>query len=884
MAEPVRTTCPYCGVGCGVLAEAGADGTVAVRGDPDHPANRGRLCSKGMALGETLGLHGRLLTPEVNGRAVDWDTALDTVAAGFRAAIERHGPDSVAFYISGQLLTEDYYAVNKLMKGFVGSANVDTNSRLCMASTVAGHKRAFGADVVPGCYEDLDTCDLAVLVGSNAAWCHPILHRRLEAARARGARIVVIDPRRTATCDSADLHLALRPGSDVLLFNGLLAHLVRSGAIDGEFLSAYTKGFADALAAAERDAPDLDAVAAGCGLRATDVARFFRWFAATERTVTLFSQGVNQSSQGTDKVNAILNVHLASGRIGKPGMGPFSLTGQPNAMGGREVGGLANQLAAHMGFDDPADVERVGRFWNAPAMAAKPGLKAVDLFQAVAEGRIKALWIMATNPAVSLPDADAVRAALAACPFVVVSDAVRATDTTAHAHVLLPASAWGEKDGTVTNSERRISRQRALRPSPGAAMPDWWQVAQVGRRLGWGEAFAWRSSADIFREHAALSAFENHGTRAFDLGPLAGLTDAAYDALEPVQWPVRALNGEIGGTARLFADGTFVTPDGRARLVPVRVKRPAHVVSVEHPFILNTGRLRDQWHTMTRTGMVPRLASHTDEPFVAIHPDDAAEQDLTDGDLAIVAGPPGRAVLRVRVTGDQAPGTLFAPIHWSRRFASEGGVGPLLPAATDPVSGQPELKHGPVSVRRWAPAWTGFLVGRADVVPDADWWVGTVRDGCRVTLLAGDAWPADLEGWAARLLGGEARLDLHDGGRGVHRWARLDGDRLEAVLFLGTDGPQRPCDWLVARFAEPSVPAEERPWLLSGQAPSGATGCGRVLCACWNVAEARVRTAVEAGLTTVQEIGAALKAGTGCGSCVPEIKELIADARHDVAA
>ena len=882
MAHPVRTTCPYCGVGCGVLAEAGPDGTIAVRGDPDHPANRGRLCSKGMALGETLGLGGRLLTPELHGRPVDWDTALDVVAAGFRDAIDRHGPDSVAFYVSGQLLTEDYYAVNKLMKGFVGSANVDTNSRLCMASTVAGHKRAFGADVVPGCYEDLDSCDLAVLVGSNAAWCHPILHRRLEAARAeRGTRVVVIDPRRTPTCDSADLHLALRPGSDVLLFNGLLVHLVRAGALDGAFLSEHTQGFADALAAAERDAPNLDAVAGGCGLRASDVATFYRWFTGTERAVTLFSQGVNQSSQGTDKVNAILNVHLASGRIGRPGMGPFSLTGQPNAMGGREVGGLANQLAAHMGFEIPADVDRVRRFWDAPAMAQKPGLKAVELFQAVAEGRIKALWIMATNPAVSLPDADAVRAALAACPFVVVSDAVRATDTTAHAHVLLPAAAWSEKDGTVTNSERRISRQRALRLPPEQAKPDWWAVAQVARRLGWREAFAWDRAADIFREHAALSSFENGGTRAFDLGPLAGLTDAAFDALAPVQWPVR----EDGGTARLFGDGRFATSDGRARLVPVRVQRPAHLASAEYPFVLNTGRLRDQWHTMTRTGSVPRLTAHTDEPFVAIHPDDAAAQSLEDGDLAVVQGETGRAVLRVRVTTDQAPGTLFAPIHWSRRFASEGGVGPVMAAATDPHSGQPELKHAPVHLRRWTPAWTGFVVGRIDAAPAADWWVTTVRDGCRVTLMAGDAWPEDLDGWAATLLGGDARLELHDSARGVHRWARVEGDRLEACLSIGADGPQRPCGWLVARFAEPTISAEERLWLLSGQAPSGVAETGRVLCACMNVTEESVRAAIqERGLTTVQEIGAALKAGTGCGSCIPELKELIARARPAAAA
>jgi assimilatory nitrate reductase catalytic subunit len=545
-AHATRTTCPYCGVGCGILATPDGRGGVGIAGDPDHPANRGRLCSKGAALGETLSLDGRLTHPMLRGAdrtpaRASWDAALDHVAAGFRRVIDNHGPGAVAFYLSGQLLTEDYYVANKLMKGFLGSANVDTNSRLCMASSVAGHRRSFGADVVPGCYADLDEADLIVLVGSNAAWCHPVLYQRMMAARRkRGTKVVVVDPRRTATAEDADLMLAIAPGMDTALFCGLLVHLADNGVLDRAHIEAHTSGFDEAVARARAIAPDIAATAATAGLSASDVAHFFDLFATTERVVTAFSQGVNQSAQGTDKVSAIINCHLATGRIGRPGMGPFSLTGQPNAMGGREVGGLANQLAAHMGFA-PADIDRVGRFWGAPAMASAEGLKAVDMFAAIERGDIKALWVMATNPAVSLPRAGAVREALGRLDLLVVSENIMSNDTvTAGAHVLLPAAAWGEKDGTVTNSERRISRQRAFLPAPGEAKPDWWIVAQVARRLGFAEAFDYASAADIFREHAALSGFENDGARAFDIGALAGISNSEYDALAPTQWPVGA--------------------------------------------------------------------------------------------------------------------------------------------------------------------------------------------------------------------------------------------------------------------------------------------------------------------------------------------------------
>ena len=707
----VKTTCAYCGVGCGVVATPDGAGGAAIAGDKTHPANAGRLCVKGSALGETLATDGRLLYPTIHGVRTTWNRAFDAIAEGFRSTLEKHGPDAIAFYLSGQLLTEDYYVANKLMKGFLGSANVDTNSRLCMASTVAGHRRAFGADVVPNCYEDLDEADLIVLVGSNAAWCHPVLFQRMEQAKARrGARIVNIDPRRTVTADSADLHLSVLPGMDSALFARLLVELADSEAFDADFVTRHTKGFDDALRNAREIAPDRAGAARRCGLAETDLATFIDWWIATPRVVTCFSQGVNQSAQGADKVNAILNAHLATGRIGKPGSGPFSLTGQPNAMGGREVGGLANQLAAHMGFA-PDDVDRVRRFWNAPRMAAREGLKAVAMFEAVERGEIKALWSLCTNPAASLPRADAMRAALKKLDFLAVSEInAHADGILDAATVVLPAAGWGEKDGTVTNSERRISRQRPFLRPPGEAKPDWLQIVEVARRLGHAEAFAYEKPADIFREHAALSAFENDGARAFDIGALAPMSDAAYDALKPVQWPLSS--GAKVGARRLFSDGGFFHRDRKARFVALAMPRPAAALSAAFPMTLNTGRVRDQWHTMSRTGLSPRLASHRAAPFVEVHPDDAARYHLEDGGFATVASERGQVELRVVVSAEQQPGSLFAPIHWTDATAGRARIGGLVHGIVDPISGQPDSKATPAAIRPCATATQGFVVSR----------------------------------------------------------------------------------------------------------------------------------------------------------------------------
>ena len=874
MAGTVRTACPYCGVGCGIAAQA-SDRDLSVAGDPAHPANLGRLCSKGSALGATVGLEGRLLHPVIGERPASWTEATGLVARRFRETIARHGPDSVAFYVSGQLLTEDYYAANKLMKGFIGSGNIDTNSRLCMASAVVAQKLAFGADLVPGCYEDLDLADLVVFSGHNAAWTHPVLFRRMEAARARGQRHVVIDPRRTDTAEGADLHLAIAPQTDVRLWNGLLADLIRRGAVDRPYIAAHVAGFAEVEAELARCDQSPAAVAADCGVPLADLERFFAWFARTPRTVSLFSMGANQSAQGVAKGSAILNAHLATGRIGKPGACPFSITGQPNAMGGRETGGMATTLAAHMDFDEVSRA-RVARFWGAPRVAAAPGLKAVEMFEAVASGRIKAIWVMATNPAVSLPQAARVRAALAACPFVVVSDCMAETDTTAFAHVKLPALAWGEKDGTVTNSERRVSRQRRLFDPPGEARADWRIVADVATAMGFGEAFSWRSPAQVFREWARLTVYENRD-RVLDLGPLAALTPETYDALEPVQWPVTA----AGGTPRLFTDGRFQTPDGRARMVPAPVQGPAEAVDGAFPLALNTGRVRDHWHTLTRTGLAPDLCRHTPEPYVEIHPADASPLGVADGALTRVRTAHGEAVALARLTDRQRPGAIFMPMHWTEAFAPHGRANPLVAARLDPRSGQPEFKHTPALVRPYRETWRGFLLARQAwrTPPGLDLvWRRIPQGACELHEFAGRGDEAERQRLRKALARGAGVdvLRFEDPATGGLReaWIGADG-RLDRLLFFTTAGRLPPRDWLAELFAAETLDAQARSALLIGRPPGQPLETGPIVCACRGVRADRIAAAVGAGAVTLDAVAEATGAGSACGSCRPEIARLL---------
>jgi assimilatory nitrate reductase catalytic subunit len=873
--QGVATTCPYCGVGCGLLVTVGEDGQVAVRGDEAHPANQGRLCSKGAALGETLDQEGRLLFPECHGRRVSWDEALDTVTRGLQETVIKHGPEAVAFYVSGQLLTEDYYVANKLMKGFIGSANIDTNSRLCMSSAVAGHLRAFGADLVPCDYHDLELAELLVLVGSNAAWCHPVIFQRLRAAKAarEAVKVVVIDPRRTATCEIADLHLAIRPGTDAILFNGLLNYVRREDALDWDFLEQHTEGFAAAMAAARTTGSGILEVAKACEISPEEVGRFFRWFVRTPKTVTLFSQGINQSTSGTEKVNSIINCHLATGRLGKPGMGPFSLTGQPNAMGGREVGGLATMLAAHMDFSAD-NVARVQRFWNAPRMASAPGLKAVELFQAMGEGRIKAVWIMATNPMVSLPDADRMRAALERCELVVVSDCVRRTDTTALAHILLPAAPWGEKEGTVTNSERCLSRSRGFLSPAGEARPDWWIVTQVARRLGYAEAFPYESTAAIFREHAALSGYENEGTRDFDISGLTTLSEADYDDLRPVQWPL----SDTPEARRPFADGRFFTPSGKARFVAVHATPPAHALSDDFPLVLNTGRVRDQWHTMTRTGQSPRLSAHTPEPTVEVHPRDALRYGVVHAGLARVFSRWGEVTVRVQLTSGQRPGSVFVPIHWNTEFASHSRIGAVVNPATDPISGEPEFKHTPVRIAPYTPTWNGFILSREPVQAcAAHYWVRVRGEQFWRYELGGEI-PIDV--WITQvhdLLGHNGEwIDFEDKAAGRYRAVKIGNGRLDACVFVSSSLALPPRSWLASLFVEEALDEGDRLSLLAAKAPEGRVDAGRTICACFGVGERTIRAAIrEQRFSTVAAMGQALRVGTNCGSCVPELKALL---------
>ena len=882
--DAIRTTCPYCGVGCGVLATPDRAGGVAIAGDPDHPANFGRLCSKGSALGETVSLEGRLLHPMMRKASgsyerVSWDSALDAVAEGFSRNARAHGPDALAFYLSGQLLTEDYYVANKLMKGFLGSANVDTNSRLCMASSVAGHKRAFGGDLVPGSYEDLDKADLIVLVGSNAAWCHPVLFQRMQANRTRrGAKLIVIDPRRTPSADEADLFLPIAPGMDTVLFAWLLQEIVAHGLVDQAFVTEHTSGFEAALQTARDIAPDLATVSARCRLAPALINAFCDAWISTKRVVTTWSQGINQSAQGTDKVDAIIHCHLASGRIGREGVGPFSLTGQPNAMGGREAGGLANMLAAHMGFA-PSDVDRVKRFWNAPLMAQREGLKAVQMFDAIAEKRVRALWVMATNPAVSLPTADHARAALGGLDCFAISEVLLSNDTlNAGAHVLLPAAAWGEKDGAVTNSERRISRQRPFLPLPGEARPDWWIVCEVARRMGFGEAFAYAGPAEIFREHAALSCFENDGARGFDIGELAQMNDAAYEDLKPVQWPLR--EGARVGAARLFTNGAFQAPDKRARFVELTKPALALEPSTDFPLILNTGRLRDQWHTMTRTGRSPRLGAHSLEPFVSVNPQDALSLNLVHGGFAVLTSPFGVAQVRVEVTEAQDVGSVFSPIHWSGETSSHGRVGALVNPVTDPFSGQPELKATPVRLTSVSFRREGGLVARdAGVRPDAGWWARvSLQDGVGYRVASDLSVYEAAEWFHARFAACEI-AELLDVPQGLYRAAAFKEGRLEAALFLAPPGGEPVWDTLIDLLSADVIDATRRRFALSLRDVGGMADRGPMVCACFGVSQGAIRKAIEGGAWDAVAVGAAVKAGTNCGSCVPEIRKMIAATR-----
>jgi len=883
MTEITRTTCPYCGVGCGVLVHLEENKVVKVEGNPDHPSNLGRLCSKGAALAETLSAEGRCLYPRVNGVQSNWEATLDVVADNFNKIIDEHGPDAVAFYVSGQLLTEDYYVANKLMKGFIGSANIDTNSRLCMSSVVAGNKRAFGSDTVPCSYEDFDRTNLIVLTGSNTAWCHPVIYQRIKQAKRNNPNleIVVIDPRNTSTCEIADLHLRIQSGMDSVLFNGLLVYLNEQGEINKLFVDNCTQNLDDALAAAYESSATIEQVAEACGLSKQQVETFYKLFARKEKVITLFSQGINQSTSGTDKVNSILNCHLFSGRIGRSGMGPFSLTGQPNAMGGREVGGLANQLTAHMDLENADHRKLVQKHWNSPAIADKAGYKAVDLFDAILDDKIKALWVIGTNPAVSMPENNRVRRALEHCEFLVVSDCIENTDTTEYAHVLLPAIGWGEQDGMVTNSERRISRQRSFKEAPGEAKADWWIISQLAQRMGFKQGFNYSSPREIFIEYAALTGKENNGSRDLDISLLADLDEKAYQQFLPLQWPITFK--QPSGTSRMFEDGKFFTPSGKANFIAVKPQSPANEPNSNYPLILNTGRIRDQWHTMTRTGQSPRLCSHIPEAFIQIHPDDAEQYKIADDELVKISSCWGEAVARSQITTDVLQGMVFMPMHWNDQFSSHARINALVNANSDPFSGQPEFKHTPVRINACKPSWYGFLLSRRrfDMTSQNYWNLSKGYNLWRYEI-AGDETPEDWAEHARSILCAHEKdvgwMEYFDTSKQQYHAARLVGKQLESCVFIGPDHHLPNRDWLMALFEKEEISDQDRAFLLSGRPGESGEDAGSNVCACFGVGRNTLIKAIkEQGLVSVESIGAALQAGTNCGSCIPELQSLIND-------
>lgn len=873
----ISTTCPYCGVGCGVtvskpeapIAESknGQESVSAplVMASDSHPANLGRLCSKGSALGETLDKQlqpQRLTQPYVNGAPKTWDQATETIAHKIQQSIDKYGPNSVAFYLSGQLLTEDYYVANKLAKGFLGTANVDTNSRLCMSSAVAGYKRAFGSDTVPCSYEDLEVADLIVLVGSNAAWTHPVLYQRMLAAKeARpNLKIVLIDPRKTATAALADLHLAITPSSDNFLFQGLLRYLVHNDGLDQDYIDAHTEGFEDVANSAEPF--DLKAVAQTCGIDESDLATLYKWFSTTKKSISFYSQGINQSATGTDKCNAIINCHLASGKIGLAGAGPFSITGQPNAMGGREVGGLANMLAAHMEFN-PSDIDRVQRFWEAPNMATQAGYKAVDLFEKLQQGEIKVLWVMATNPAVSLPNSSVIRKALNLCETLIVSD-VTHTDTTEYADILLPALAWGEKDGTVTNSERRISRQRGFEDAVGESKSDWWALSKVAKKMGFADSFNYRSSADVFSEHAKLSAFENKGTRDFDIGGLANLTHQEYEDLQPIQWPVT--DNAPNGTSRMFADGLFFTASKKAQFITSSAKLAGSLTAKKaDTLLLNTGRLRDQWHTMTRTGYSPRLTAHHDVAIVQVNPKDALSLGLKQNAIAELSSELGSATFMVKITDDIRQGQLFVPIHWSKQHASQSVANVLVPAVVDPVSGQPEFKASPVQViPLLAKTWARLVTQKpVDFEQRYSYWSCNRVNSAYVTLVGYN----DVIDWKKELpeLSACNAAQYENSITGASGLIMSNEHDIQAVVFQRDCASKLPGQaWLVS-ILENNV--DQAAMQLRGE-QGDQDG---VVCACFGTTQKNIDDAIEQGAETQEKLAQLLGCGSKCGSCKPEL-------------
>jgi assimilatory nitrate reductase catalytic subunit len=905
MKTEVKSTCCYCGVGCGVLIETEDGAITGLRGDPDHPANRGRLCTKGATLNQTANPTYRLQFPELRaqrgqpGLRQSWNQALDTAAERFAETIRRHGPDSVAFYISGQLMTEDYYVFNKLAKGLIGTNNVDTNSRLCMSSAVAGYKQTLGADAPPCSYADILQAKVIFIAGANPAVAHPIVFRYVEDAKAANPdlKIIVADPRRSESAEFADLHLPIKPGTDIALFNGMLNVLINEGLIDEGYIAAHTTGF-DALREIVKNYPP--AITADiCGIQTADLLKAARWFGSSGASLSLYCQGLNQSAHGTHNNAALIHLHLATGQIGKPGAGPFSLTGQPNAMGGREVGGLSNLLSAHRDLANPEHRAEMARFWGVPFVPSQPGKSAVDLFKALKTGEIKAVWIACTNPAQSLPNQAAVREALQAAEFVVLQETYANTDTAAYADLLLPASGWGEKHGTVTNSERRITRVLPAVQAPGEARHDWEIVVDFARRLGKkldhpgvDRLFPYADAESIFNEHRET-------TRGRDLD-ITGLSYALLETQGPQQWPYP--EGASEGKLRLYEDGAFPTADGKARFVAVEHKLTADAIVPELPISLLSGRMRDHWHGMSRTGTVPRLFNLEDEPLLAMHPCDMRHRSLESGDLVRVTNGRGEMIVRVAERAGLAKGRAWMPMHWGSQFMSTPGANALACDATDPYSKQPELKHAAVQIeksdlsypltviRRCADVSAALAMLQAARVLLPAFGYASIglygRSSPLVVFRAASAWPlgersiADIDEIFG-LAGEEGAILYADPRRHIAKKAvALDG-RLLGVRLAGETLAQA---WLKQAMAEDELDASLIRFALAPTAkPPVSVAPRNIVCKCADVSDVQIRKELAAG-ADLPQLQQKLKCGTFCGSCVPEIKRMAAEPACATAA
>lgn len=690
-----QTTCSYCGVGCGIEVSVNGKGKIELDAIEDHPVSKGMLCSKGRNLNYVVqDTTDRLLYPEMRWaknhplQRVSWDTAIERAAAVFKTFIDNHGPDSVGFYISGQCLTEEYYLINKLTKGYIGTNNIDTNSRLCMSSAVAGYTKTLGEDSVPIAYEDIELADTFLIAGANPAWCHPILFRRIEKRKEThpDTKIIVIDPRYTDSCALADLHLQLRPGTDIPLLHAIGRILIEKGNFDLDFVQNHTDGFENYKE--EVFSRTVEEASKICDVPVDQIELAASYIGDAKGYLSMWTMGLNQSTQGVNNNLALINLNLITGHIGKPGSGPFSLTGQPNAMGGREVGGMASLLAAHRVQANEEHRKEVADFWGVDEVPGKPGLTATQMFEALESGEMKAIWIVCTNPSVSLPNAELVDKALKKAKFVIVQDISAKSDTVKYADLVLPSAGWLEKEGTMTNSERRISYLPKVVDAPGEARPDSDIIIRFARRMGY-DGFEYLNTEEVYNEHCRLT----KGTNI----DITGLTYAKIQEMKSVQWPVPSPDHK--GTPRLFTDKKFYTPNGKAQILTSGAANEGDKLSKEFPLILTTGRIRDQWHTMTRTGKVNKLNKHIDKPFLEINPEDAAKRGITDGAPVTVAGERGNVRVNAKISQNIRPGVVFLPMHWGKILESSiGRANNITTSAFDPTSKQPGFKFSAVEV------------------------------------------------------------------------------------------------------------------------------------------------------------------------------------------